>query len=405
MINKKPTVDTIINYILEELNQNLDKIDNSSFDMGLPGIALFYYYLFLYTNDEKYFNLYIKLVDKTIKMLSSLENSDFDKKYSTDSIDNHLAGFGRFLIFSEVKLNKELDFNELLEELDTVLTPLLYSKLKIKDFDIHSGALASGNYFLARYKQTKLTKHKKILTDLEFAINNSAHRNNLGTYWKSPSLYNKVFLGLSHGSSMIINFLSKMVECKINVDETNTSIINGVKFIINNKREQINGIFPHCYFSDITEEKKETQFSQCYGDLGIGYSLLKSGSTMKNEIIYNEGLEILKKCAIRKKDAKLTEDASLVYGASGVACIFDEIILIDKDPLFENASNYWFETISSYVEIKNKDKLGFKSMFNINEPNWNNSFGWGLAGIGTSLIRSTDKSKFPSFNELLMIGS
>lgn len=126
---------------------------------------------------------------------------------------------------------------------------------------------------------------------------------------------------------------------------------------------------------------------------------------MKNNQIYNKGLQILEECSSRNKEDNLTEDASIVYGASGVACLFDEIYKITNNPIFEKSSNYWFDTIPSYILKSDINDITFKSMFSLSDNiSWHTSFGWGIAGIGTALIRSIDKKKYPSFNELLMIG-
>lgn len=405
MVNKK--IEYILECIKSELDTNLEQINNSSFDMGLPGISLFYYYYYLMTKDEKYLEKTFNLIEKSINNLSAITISDFQKKYLSDSLDNHLSGFGRFLIFLDNNLSIQLEIVELLNELDTILKPLLYSKLELADYDIDSGALASGYYFLSRYKQTQSPKYKKYLIDIILSLKQNSKKTDYGIYWTSPSLNNKIYLGLSHGSSMIVNFLVKMIENNIYSFNTIQILINNaISFVCSNERDQIRGKFPHCYFEDEPEEMEETQFSQCYGDLGIGYSILKAGYVLRDEKLRGIGEKILKDCLIRKKSDNLTEDASIVYGASGVACLYDELYTITSDPIYKKASNYWYCSISSYTIKSPEGHDSFKSMFSLpNDLSWHSSFGWGLAGIGATLIRYLNKKEYPSFNELLMIGS
>lgn len=403
MIKKEISNNDIIIYFEKKLEQAIREMNDCSFDLGLPGVAIFYYYKYLYTQNEKYYDFYIELIEKNIKTLSSISKKNFNIKYRTDSIDSHLSGFGRFLIFSKTKLNQGFDFGEILNYLDDILIPLMHSKIKIKDFDINSGAFASGLYILARYKQTKDLKYAKELEALVEGLNESAIEHNSGIYWHSPSLDKEVYLGLSHGSAMIINFLSEVFKNGLSINKAKILIQDAVNFVLYNKREQINGIFPICYYAENPLEISETQFSQCYGDLGIGYALLKSGKVLKDERIYDSGLEVLLECAKRKK-SKHTEDASIVYGASGLACLFDEIFSIDKNILFKEASNYWYETIRTYLTQNDNGKMSIKLRIPKNDVNWFCSFGWGISGIGTTLIRFSDKSKYPSFNELLMVG-
>lgn len=381
-------------------------MDNTSFDMGLPGIALFYYYYYKLTNDNSYLQKVYQLIEISITKLSTISVNDFQNKYMSDSLDNHISGFGRLLLFLQTNLNNELDIEDLLKVLDDNLKPLMYSKIEIEDYDLDSGALASGYYFLERFKQTKLLKYRKYLQDLTCSIQNSSMEKDDGICWASPSLNNKIFLGLSHGSGMILNFLIKMIENNIiSKSEISDNIVKGVVFITNNEREQPKGRFPHCYFSNEPEVSVETQFSQCYGDLGIGYAIFKAGFVLEDDQMYKKGLEILEVCSQRSKEDNLTEDASIVYGASGVACIFDEIYKITNNLIFEESSDYWFGTIPTYIEKSQANDIIFKSMFDFSDDvSWNTSFGWGIAGIGTTLIRFLDKKKYPSFNKLLMIG-
>lgn len=390
--------------IKTDLDDCIHKVDNAAFNMGLPGIALFYYYCYLHSRQSRCLDTFTSLIDRSINILSSITVHEFQQKYRTDSIDNHLSGFGRFLIFSQSKLDGELDIEEILNELDDLLIPLMYSKIQAEDFDIDSGALASGNYFLARFRQSGSSKYRDLLENLVTAIDNSSKRTNTGIYWVSPTLNNNIYLGLSHGSGMIINFLSKMVDLNIQSDNSINIINQGAAFILSNKRNQIRGLFPHCYFFDEKEKSEETQFSQCYGDLGIGYALLKAGKSIDDKKLYGESLEILQECATRKNEDNLTQDAGIIYGASGVACVFDELSQITNNITFEQASKYWFNEITSYAIENRYGKPMFKSMFSLSDVNYHTSFGWGLAGIGAALIRSLDRNKYPCFNELLMIG-
>ena len=45
-------IHSFIRTIENKINSNVDHIDNTSFDMGLPGIALFYYYYYILTNEN-----------------------------------------------------------------------------------------------------------------------------------------------------------------------------------------------------------------------------------------------------------------------------------------------------------------------------------------------------------------
>lgn len=400
-------INEILKQIELKIKDNLNRIDNVSFDIGLSGIALFYYYYYLFTGNNNYINNVYEIVDLVIKKLSSIEEENFEKKYYSDSFDNQISGFGKLLVFLKTKVDTELDVEALLNEIDDTLAFLMTTKLENHDYDLNSGALASGYYFLSRYKQTKLPMFKKYLLDIIQSISENYIESENGIYWLAPSLHNQAFLGLSHGSSMIINFLSKMIDNNITDKILIVDIIKkGITFIQSNERDQVQGRFPHCYYEDEPEEIEKTQFSQCYGDLGIGYAIIKAGKSIDDIEIFNYGQKILEECVTRKIEDKMTLDAGIVYGASGVACVFDEIYTLTGNSIFEKASDYWFKKILFYLKKGQDDDLSFESAFiSPKDILWNISFGWGGAGIGTSLIRSIDKIKYPSFNEFLMVGS
>ena len=397
--NKNDTsISDILNYI--DLNEN--KINNASFDLGLSGIALFYFYYASYSGNSIYSEKGLDCLKRCIEMLSDTEYVKNSIKYKTDSFDNHLSSFGRVLLFINNNFKDQIDAEDLYLSLDEILVTLIKSKIEIKDFDIDSGALSSGYYFLARYRYSEdKSKFKNLLERIVEGLEDAQIEvNSEEIYWSSPSMNNTVYLGISHGSAMIINFLSKMIIIDVLKEKSEKLLKKAINFVLNQKRDQINGAFPNCYPAEPSEP---TQFSQCYGDLGIGYSLYIASLSLNDEIVLNEAMAILMKCVERKKEDNLTKDASIIYGASGVGHLFKKLANIEKSEELMKAANYWFEQITSY---QNDQSLyaGYQCMFgNLNDIEWGMSFGWGISGIGITLMKYDNKS-LPNLEELLMIG-
>jgi len=152
--------DLLINNIKTKITAHQKNVDDTSFYGGLPGLALFYYYYYLYTNNSNN-KIFLNLIESNIHNISKINTNNL--KYKTDSIDYHLASFGRFLIFIKYKLKVNIEIENILNQLDSLLVPLLHHKLKNKDFDLNSGALASGNYLAYRIMQNdNLYEEKKI---------------------------------------------------------------------------------------------------------------------------------------------------------------------------------------------------------------------------------------------------
>lgn len=398
-----------IEYIKQSLDIDHSKIKSSSLNLGLPGISLFYYYYSAFSQRGDYKQLAEKLLSDSISNLSnSLSDSNFKISHKTDSIDNHLASMGRFLLFVENNLDHDLETESFLNDLDWLLLPLLKNKLINNDHDLESGSLASGYYFLARYKYSgDNPKFKVILSQIvESLIDSAIFHESGGAFWRSPSLNNSVFLGLSHGSAMVINFLSDPDVFAIAPERISLIIEKAIDFLLFNRRDFVGGIFPHCYYAKSPEAVEATQLSQCYGDLGVAYSLFKGSNITKRTAIRETAWNLLLECSQRKKQNNLTFDASLVYGASGLSCIFSKLNDLTAQSEMAAARDYWFEKIPSYTG--HDTTSGFKTgTSSIDEPDFteiNASFSWGISGIGITLIHLLDPKATPRFDELQMVG-
>lgn len=229
----------------------------------------------------------------------------------------------------------------------------------------------------------------------------SIHHNENEIYWKAPSYLDQVYLGLSHGSAMMINFWSKLYLFDIvsskNEEETQW-LKKAVNFVFERKRDFVDGYFPHKAFSTETEEK--TQLSMCYGDLGVIYSLFNANKILKN--INHKGTidKMLYTSSLRQQDPQYTYDTGILYGASGIGYIFDYFTTEINENIYENTINYWNNQILKYRTADNDFIYGFKD--DINE-NARFSFAWGISGMGIRLMQSQE-AQLPSVNELLLIG-
>src|SRR5688572_1369218 len=127
------------------LNQHM--FSNVTFESGFLGPSLFYSYLWLYTGNTNYLTRSELFLEKG---LSLLNRNMFTRCYKTDSIDNHIAQVGRFLEFVKTHEIMNVDADDIIGSFDLVLLDLMNSKIKVGDFDIQSGALAAGYYYLSR---------------------------------------------------------------------------------------------------------------------------------------------------------------------------------------------------------------------------------------------------------------
>jgi len=396
----------LLENIYELVRQNKDYFDDFdySLEMGNGGLLIYYYYHYHYFKEEAY----LKIAREEVKkLMSTLEQGikEFKAKYRTDSLSNSLSGLGKSLLFIEHNLDNYWAFKSIHDSLYEYFILLNKTNFKNRDFDFNSGALSIGHYFINYYAIYQDPRSKKALLDIVEAIKeNAIHHNDNEIYWKSPVLDDKIYLGLSHGSAMILNFLNKLISLKIlkaEDKEIRVLLRKAVQFLIKQKRNYSLGLFPINYPD--SKDFTPTQFSMCYGDLGILYSLYMSCKFQKNKTLENECLDLLISCAKRKKNLETTYDGSIIYGASGLYILFDQLCSKEPLPLFIEARDYWLDNITKYRSDEKTSYVGFKNMFEDQGVNINLSFGWGLIGIAISLMTGYRKD-MPKIDELTMIG-
>ncbi|WDF77694.1 hypothetical protein PQ469_27780 [Mucilaginibacter sp. KACC 22773] len=372
----------------------ISSIGLATLETGLLGLSLFYSYYALYTNNKAYRSSAEHFLWDGLRRLDIY---NFKPTHKVDSIDVQLSGLGRFIEFNKKNVFFTIDADDYFADLDVVMSELIIHQINRSDFDTSSGALAAGNYFLSRTEQQGLVERNLINCIKE--CYNRAHRDPDGDfYWPAPQLENKVYLGISHGSASIINFLANVYEKGIEQNLCLLIIRSAAKFLIKQKRDQINGLFPNY----IGEDLFQTQFSQCYGDLGIGYALYKAALLLDDPILKNKSSEILETCLHRSKEDNLTWDASLTYGAAGLGLAFNKIAAITNDARYKYRSTYWHRQTAGYAGCKNKFG-GFLSMVaKPEEYNWNTCFSLGIIGIGIAHMLHL-KPSLPPIDELLYI--
>lgn len=387
------TIETQISNITAALEDKEEFIHSASYEIGLLGLSLYYCYYAKYTGDESYYG---KAEEYLVKGLSALDLPNFKRLYASDSLDSHLAHIGRFLEFSKRQNFLDMDTQEYLQDLDKTLSGLMQSKISIGDFDINSGAMAAGFYYLSRLKNEPRVSEQ--LSILVHGIKDQAIKDEDGDYyWSSPSLFQRVYLGISHGSCLVISFLANACEQNIEQDACKEILQKAVNFVLKQRwYNNSKGLFPN-FIGDPIEPK---QFSLCYGDLGVGYALFRAAGVLDDEALSAAVTEILDDCLQRSSKDKLTLDASIIYGAAGLAATYEKLYRLSGDSRFDEAADYWYEQIPAYAVHEN-EFAGYKSRLLDVGPVWNVSFGWGIIGIGISLMIYKDRS-LPPIDALIL---
>lgn len=274
--------------------------------------------------------------------------------------------------------------NEFLEDIDTALEEKLDEYLNEGDIGgFVNGAISMGLYFLWRY-ETNPALCKPIMQRLIAELEEQAFKTDNGIYWKTKFKGDpRVYLTMPHGSAAIILLLTRLTE----IDETfrpqtQRIVEQAIKFVLS---QEIEG--QHFLFSDVLDSTDASRLALCYGDMGVGYMLLRAGTVFANDDWYNKGISILENSVNRKsQEINRVEDASILFGATGLMWMFHKIYRITQLPIFKNATDYWLARSVEYGEKQESPYAGFKAAYNPWNTHTNVCFSEGIIGIGIAYM-------------------
>lgn len=375
---KNKSIEKRLHEIVKAIPDVIHYLENFTVHDGWLGVSLFYCFYARYTDQEIYMDEAAKYLNKALELTDPVF---YSREYQNDSYDYRLASLGIF--FRQVDRHGflNMDGNDFLSGIDQTLAELARLKIARGDYSRFSGALASGYYFYYSNKNNPL--RAVILEEIVFGLKATAKEDADGDlYWISPVSNDKIYFG-PHGSAMIISFLAAVLEEGIVPGECREMIRKAAAFVLKHIRDQKYGLFP-IYLKEVPGP---TQFSQCYGDLGIGYALFKAARVLGDTELASRADHILSHCLDRKYEDGYTTDAGITYGAAGVSHLFGKLArLSNGDERFLNAESYWQFQIPNYAIFEN-EFAGFRSSLNGAPEGVNASFGWGIIGIGISLMR------------------
>ncbi|WP_019991138.1 lanthionine synthetase LanC family protein [Rudanella lutea] len=392
-INKTPITDQI-ERIANELPQYQSWLQTSSYDQGLFGLSLFYCFYARYTGDDSHYITAEEHFDKALEMVGP---GHYVKRFRQDFIGNDIMMLGRYIEYSKRHGFLDIDTNEFLKQADDVVADTVRRRTRFGDLDLFGGAMMGAHYFHARLASTGSAR--EMLAELVDEVDRLAQYDEVGgAFWKAPTLQNRVYFGLSHGSAMILSFLARMHELGIRPETCRRLLRSGVQFVLAHRRTQPLGLFPIM----LNDEVEPKQFSQCYGDLGTGYGLFRASQILTDDAdLQQQTRDVLVDCCNRTVADGCTFDASITYGAAGLAGVFDKLYRLSNDPMLAAAANNWYASIMKYAKPTGPFG-GFDSFFDEDKNSYMRvSWGWGMIGIGIALMQYQDNT-LPPFDGLNM---
>lgn len=378
--------------IASELERRSDAFLGFGYARGILGAALFNFYYGRLTQDQTYTAKAGRQIEQAFSMVN-----DFSWPYFSQ-----LSELGIFLQFiHEHGFSQEYPPDECLADVDGVVVRQMAKYLENGDVGGYTnGGLVLGRYLLSRLKTTRTVTDS--LCQYVDECDRWAVTSPQGIYWRSKLFRDdRTYLSMPHGSAAMVLFLTRLWEEGLQSEQVRRLITDSISFILSRRR---NPEPYHSYFSDILHlPNKPSRLSLCYGDLGIGYALLRAGQALSLAQAQEAGLQILRYAAQRRTpEQTMLGDAGILYGASGLALAFDNVYRLTHDASLAEARNHWFHQIPDW-RTSHPEFLGFRSQYNHEIINTGVSVYEGIAGIGLTLMRLGSQTDLPHFDELIWL--
>lgn len=374
---------------------------------GSAGVALFHYYYDRCYPSRGHDEIGDYLIFDAVESIN--------KGFDIPTFCSGIAGFAWTIQLLTEEDFIELEADSLLQELDKFYENILSFKGNGIYYDFLHGLLGITYYFLKRFHNTnsKCLKERylELLSVVLERFENTALRDSRGIYWishiKGVEVNLKgVNLSLSHGLSSIINILSRIGQIpQLNqrVLPLLTGAINFILYYANHSKSS----FPDWVSLD-GNIRAGNRLAWCYGELGIGLSLLHAADFLEDDSLKNRSITILKKAALKRDIENIgVVDAGICHGAFGIAHVFNSIYRKTKLPIFNETSSHWI-SIGLKMATHEEGLAGYRALRDGNggKPTYEDEYHLldGVAGIGLVLINHLHPKQH-KWDQCLLIGS
>lgn len=329
--------------INEIIDINYLKVEQIGAHKGLSGVSLFKFYNSKYLNNTTHTRIGHEILTECVNKI--------DNEYRNFNFCDGIAGFGWVLDHLEQEKFIESNNDSFLTQFDQQIYSTMIASLNNANYDFLYGAIGNAFYFLNRYKNTNKLKLKEkyenILFEFIFFLEKISIKEQKDmTKWffvlTNPESKN-CSLGLCHGISSIIAFLSKLHKFDKFKEQVKPLLQNSITYLLSFKNKNIDvfSLFPN-FSNNKQDSHRKSRLAWCYGDLGIGITLLQVSREINNNELKTLAITILKHAAKRRTpEQTLMEGTSLCHGIYGVAKIFNRAYIETNDKIFKEAAEYW----------------------------------------------------------------
>jgi len=402
--------ENILKEKLKEIDLVIKDHYNESTDIGvlsgISGIALFQFYYAKYTGEEIHADLGAAMLSEVIEKIN--------EGYSFPTFCAGIAGGAWAIEHATEEGFIDVDCDALLSDLDDFLMENVTLTVNENFFDFLHGIQGIGFYFLKRYQNTKSDglreKYKRNILHIVERLASASIPHGDTVKWESYLSREEDLkgfnIGLSHGMSSIVNFLSRLVSYNDFKAETESLLKKAVNFIISieyNNAQQVS-CFPDWITSN-NEKSDSCRLGWCYGDLGIALSLWRAGQVLEDTSICDKAILVMKKaCKRTTTEETRINDAGLCHGSYGVMHIFNYMYKETGDDIFKEASEYWMQE-SLAMAVHDNGHAGYMQWRGGEDAGWRNEINLleGVSGIGLAILSYLAPFE-TKWDECLLIG-
>lgn len=269
-INSSLINNNLLEKALKEFSTIIPKkfkdIENVGVIAGISGIALFQFYYARLLKDEKHADIGAEIISYCIDKIN--------QGYSYPTYCNGIAGLGWVIQHLEANNFIELDCDELLTPFDDYLVNQMKFDLEKGNYDFLHGAMGYAYYFFKRFKNTKNIHLKNcyqqyiitFIKGLDIFPFNEESTIKWKSYIDTEELNNGHNLGVAHGISGIINFLSRLYQFDEFQKATSSLLNNSVMFLLGKEKKTPGGVSLYPNWVDFNSTPKyDSRVAWCYG--------------------------------------------------------------------------------------------------------------------------------------------
>lgn len=367
------------------------------------GVVLFLFYYARFTGEDRFADTGYQLLSELFDDINDeMERSNFT------SGGGGLAGIGWVMEHLAGQKLLEIDTDEILGDIDPFIGSVMIADVKESNFELLSGALAKGLYYLNRLHVTDSRTALAALADELEKVCVTDKSGGFKVYQTVLDEHKREVLivnpGMTNGLAGIVVFLSMLYKSGIAPQMVLRLLKGFTATILSHEQdpEQHFSYFPSWVLGE--SYPSESRLAWCYGDLGIGVALLQAARNTGDETLERKSLQVLLATTRRRElERNGVVDAGLCHGTAGIGHIYNRLYHYTGRGEFLDSARYWF---GQTLEMATFDDgyAGFKCWKGNKMGGWHNTADLldGISGIGLSLLSAISEVE-PAWDRVMLL--